>query len=231
VQAVASVARKTRTERQLTAVLKAEFQRFYREGRTLATTSDGAHFLTAAERLLNRHKSVLDSLIRRAGLLAGQAAYKDTCKELRRLGLKAEDRTLTDEQRSEILREMDKVVKRQLDPVPRTLYRDLALLRSNKDLRPAANIVARRVAKDAVTLGRVIGEKQANQDQGTGWWFWITVGDSHVRPTHRAANKQRRKIGNLFTTKCRFPRDPLGAVEETANCRCHTRPALPPRSR
>jgi len=52
---------------------------------------------------------------------------------------------------------------------------------------------------------------------------WITRKDAKVRPTHMEAHGQMRQLGEDFkvgTAALRFPGDPQGPIEETANCRC-----------
>jgi hypothetical protein len=53
---------------------------------------------------------------------------------------------------------------------------------------------------------------------------WHSILDTHTRPAHTEANGQRRPFGRAFTVGgelLRFPGDPLGSPENTANCRCH----------
>lgn len=52
---------------------------------------------------------------------------------------------------------------------------------------------------------------------------WICTLDSKTRRSHWAGDGQRVPIGGTFTigrAQLRFPGDPRGPVEETANCRC-----------
>jgi hypothetical protein len=52
---------------------------------------------------------------------------------------------------------------------------------------------------------------------------WRSVGDSLVRPSHRAANGQTVLLGQYFNVggyDLRYPRDYLAPAKETANCRC-----------
>ena len=52
---------------------------------------------------------------------------------------------------------------------------------------------------------------------------WKTMHDEKVRPTHRKAYNQRRRIDNPFKVggaHLLYPGDPMGPIEETANCRC-----------
>lgn len=53
--------------------------------------------------------------------------------------------------------------------------------------------------------------------------IWLATNDSRTRETHRAADGQNVAIGDPFRvggSTLRFPGDPLGAADETVNCRC-----------
>jgi len=56
---------------------------------------------------------------------------------------------------------------------------------------------------------------------------WLTVGDSRVRPSHRAAGRARPiPVSQLFAVgadRLRYPGDPRGSAGETINCRCRMR--------
>ena len=168
-------------------------------------------------------------VVRRSSVFEAQSAYNDTLRELRRLGQKAEDKALTPDQRKEVLKEVDDLVRRKFEPLPDRMLNRLADLRSSRNLRPLAQGLADVLARDASTLARVEGERIANEEQGTGYWQWVTVGDRKVRPSHKRLRGQRRRIGTKFSNGVRYPRDPTGDIGETANCRCHTRPARAPR--
>ncbi len=52
---------------------------------------------------------------------------------------------------------------------------------------------------------------------------WRTVGDSKVRPTHKAADGQKVLLGGFFTVggySMSYPRDYSAPAKETARCRC-----------
>lgn len=52
---------------------------------------------------------------------------------------------------------------------------------------------------------------------------WVTVHDARVRDAHEDADGQRQPPGASFTVggeQLRFPADPTGSPENTANCRC-----------
>lgn len=52
---------------------------------------------------------------------------------------------------------------------------------------------------------------------------WNTVGDEHVRSSHRAVDGDTKPVSKKFAvgkSKMRYPSDPLGDPAETANCRC-----------
>lgn len=53
---------------------------------------------------------------------------------------------------------------------------------------------------------------------------WVTEHDESVRPTHRAADGQRKRLGTPFRVGAAFltyPGDPAGPPEEVFGCRCH----------
>jgi HK97 family phage portal protein len=54
---------------------------------------------------------------------------------------------------------------------------------------------------------------------------WLSSQDSHVRETH-LIDGQVREIGQLFSTRCRYPGDPEGPAEECVNCRCTLLPLV-----
>ncbi len=50
--------------------------------------------------------------------------------------------------------------------------------------------------------------------------MWLDCDDNRVRPTHELADGEVVTIGEKFSNGCRFPKDPLGSIEETRGCRC-----------
>jgi hypothetical protein len=53
---------------------------------------------------------------------------------------------------------------------------------------------------------------------------WHAILDTHTRPAHTEADGQRQPFGHTFIVggeQLRFPGDPRGSIENTANCRCH----------
>lgn len=53
--------------------------------------------------------------------------------------------------------------------------------------------------------------------------IWLATEDERTRPSHRAVDGQRVAIGDSFQvgdSRLRYPGDPLGAADETVNCRC-----------
>lgn len=61
----------------------------------------------------------------------------------------------------------------------------------------------------------------AQADDATLILEWVDMHDKNVRPTHQAANGQRRKIGEPFSVGgalLKFPGDTSAPVEEWANC-------------
>jgi hypothetical protein len=132
----------------------------------------------------------------------------------------------------ELISQLDREVGYKIDPLPRKLYRAMDLLRSSRSLRPLARKLARSLAKAASTYAEVRGELAANEEQGTGWWEWVNRDDDRVRRSHQnhpiGVGRTVRRVGTLFANGCRYPRDPLGPVGEVVECRCRTRPVLPP---
>lgn len=52
---------------------------------------------------------------------------------------------------------------------------------------------------------------------------WLATGDRRTRPTHRAANGQKRPLTDDFdvgAASMKFPGDPRGPADEVVNCRC-----------
>lgn len=55
--------------------------------------------------------------------------------------------------------------------------------------------------------------------------IWLATEDERTRPTHRAAEGQRRRLNEPFEVggaQLRYPGDPLGPADEVINCRCTT---------
>lgn len=55
------------------------------------------------------------------------------------------------------------------------------------------------------------------------WKFWRSHHDGRVRPSHKKADGQRRRVGSRFRIGpawFRYPGDPLGPPSQTINCRC-----------
>lgn len=54
---------------------------------------------------------------------------------------------------------------------------------------------------------------------------WVSRKDDKVRPTHKAADGERKRLGQPFkvgSASIRFPGDPLGPPSEVIGCRCRT---------
>lgn len=89
-----------------------------------------------------------------------------------------------------------------------------------------ATVVARTEALSACNAGRVGSfEMMAETLGGDFDQVWIATIDHRTRETHRAADGQRRKLGETFlvgSANLRFPGDPLGPGKEVIQCRCST---------
>lgn len=71
------------------------------------------------------------------------------------------------------------------------------------------------------------GVTAAGISEGSGVRSWITQRDQNVRKTHTNADGQCRPYGQSFLVgmaNLRFPRDPVGSIKETMNCRCFVYP-------
>lgn len=212
------------SERQLRKVLRPAFASYLDGLRRLAKANPDSRLQRRFRDHSNALRNKTAPLIRRSSVYEAQASYNDTIAALRKIGEKAEDRKLDPDRRKEVLKEADDLIKKRFEPLPDRMLNRLADLRSSRDLRPLARGLADQLARDTSTLARVEGERIANEEQGTGWWEWVTVGDAKVRRSHKRLRGQRRRIGTQFSNGVRYPRDPLGEPEETFNCRCHTRP-------
>ncbi len=218
------------SERRMRRDLRPLFASYLDDIRRLAKANNDAALQRRFRDASNALRKKASPVVRRTSVYEAQQAYNDTLGELRKLGRRAQDKTLTADQRKEVLDEIDKLVTKRFEPLPDRMLNRVGDLRGNKDLRPLAKGLADVLARDAATLARVEGERIANEEQGTGYWQWVTVGDTRVRNSHKRVRGQRRRIGTKFGNDVRYPRDPLGPIEETANCRCHTRPARAPRT-
>ena len=217
------------SERRMRRELRPILHSYLGALRSTAKQSDDRSLRRKFQSHSNDLKKGVAPVLRRGSVYEAQASYNDTVKELKRLGEEAERRDLTAGQRREVLKEADALIKRRFEPLPERMLNRLADLRSDRGLRPLSQGLADELARDAATLARVQGERIANEEQGTGYWSWVTVGDKDVRRSHRKANRERRRIGTLFSTRCRYARDPTGPAEETYGCRCHMRPVKAPR--
>ena len=216
------------SERQLRKLLRPAFASYLDGLRNLAKGNADA----GLQRRFREHSNALRDktapLIRRSSVYEAQTSYNDTISALKKIGQRAEEKRLSPDRRKEVLKEADELIKKRFEPLPDRMLNRLSDLRSDRDLRPLARGLADQLARDASTLARVEGERIANEEQGTGWWEWVTVGDAQVRRSHRRLRGQKRRIGTRFSNGVRYPRDPTGDIGETANCRCHTRPVRAP---
>jgi hypothetical protein len=81
--------------------------------------------------------------------------------------------------------------------------------------------IANHASEEAV---HAVNERSAKAGQPLiQYKRWLTSHDERVRDTHRAVDGQPVPVGQSFTvglSQLRFPGDPLGSIDETANCRC-----------
>jgi hypothetical protein len=217
------------SERQLRKMLRPAFASYLDGLRNLAKSNADARLQRRFRDHSNALRNKTAPLIRRSSVYEAQASYNDTIDALKKLGEEADKKSLDPDQRKEVLAQADDLIKKRFEPLPNRMLNRLADLRSDRDLRPLARGLADQLARDASTLARVEGERIANEEQGTGWWQWVTVGDHKVRRTHKLMRGQKRRIGTQFSNGVRYPRDPTGRAEEVINCRCHTRPVRGPR--
>lgn len=93
--------------------------------------------------------------------------------------------------------------------------------------RNKATVVARTETIGALNAGRT-DSFAAIVDAAPELEFqqqWLATNDNRTRPTHRAADGQRRRVGQTFdvgSANLRFPGDPLGPADEVIQCRCTT---------
>ncbi len=230
---LSGLARRRKIELRLARKLEEPFLRVLDAARRSTQAIENFEaFLRRVNAVLEEQRGPLSQVVRESGEASAQRGYDRTIKDLRRLGQDAEGRLVSEAVKDEIRRRLDDETHRRLDPLPDRLLKSVEFLRSNRALRPWAKKLARGLAKAASTYAEVRGELAANEGQGTGWWEWVNVGDDRVRRTHRrkpvGVGGEVRQVSVLFSNGCRYPRDPLADISETANCRCRTRPALPP---
>lgn len=99
-----------------------------------------------------------------------------------------------------------------------------ALSFTEKPQKHTPEVVAR-----FVTLAAVNGATAAaaHDDETDLDLEWVTMHDSHVRASHRAADGQTRKMGEPFhigDAELDFPGDPNAPLDEIMGCRCVLRP-------
>lgn len=89
---------------------------------------------------------------------------------------------------------------------------------------PAWTAAADEVGRTQATGTLNAALEQAARDTGrTLEIAWVAILDTHTRDGHREADGQRRAPGEAFDVDgepLRFPGDPLGDIDNTANCRC-----------
>ena len=99
-----------------------------------------------------------------------------------------------------------------------------------------ANRRAATIAGNTIHQAASLAQEAASQaimaDTGKPLYrTWMTRRDSRVRPTHRAMHGITAAPDEVFTVPLesgghvdmRYPRDPRGPIESTANCRCYLR--------
>ena len=90
-----------------------------------------------------------------------------------------------------------------------------------------AETIARTELVQVENTARIAGYEET----GVEAIEWVAYNDGRSGDRHHERMDGRRvALGELFTTprgnRLRYPGDPLGPIEETANCRCTTKPAL-----
>lgn len=87
-----------------------------------------------------------------------------------------------------------------------------------------ANVIAVTEVNGAYNAGWFASAQRAQSDLGTPMTKrWIASRDTHVRPTHKAADGQVRPLLTPFTVgtwPMQYPGDKAGPPEEVINCRC-----------
>lgn len=227
---LATAARTLRGERAMRGPLRDSYDQYMQAARAVMQNAAEAEKPNLLRRLSDSLKLRVTPIVRAGSIYQAQRGYNTTIDELRRLGVEAERKALDDTQRTAVLEQIDDIIRRKLDPLPDRVYRAAGRLGASGLDKRYARSLSDELAKAASTYGRVHGERVANEEQGTGWWMWVTVGDEKVRRSHRHNNRIKRRIGDLFPNRLRFPRDPLGEPAERENCRCHTRPVKAPSS-
>jgi hypothetical protein len=95
-----------------------------------------------------------------------------------------------------------------------------------KSQTPARSLmIARTETTGALAAGAMVSIDELNRQGANLAIAWLATDDSHVRPTHWAANGQQQDAKGEFTVggfKCRFPCDPALPAQERCNCRCGT---------
>ena len=87
----------------------------------------------------------------------------------------------------------------------------------------AAVRAARTACTEAENAGRVNSYARAERLGIELEQEWMATLDERTRESHRAADGQRRKVGEPFDvggSKLRYPGDPTGAQDQVWNCRC-----------
>lgn len=86
-----------------------------------------------------------------------------------------------------------------------------------------ATTVARTESLSAINAGAYAGAVQDAEDRGdvAPMKVWLATSDNRVRPTHKAADKQRTLLTSPFVVggaQLLFPGDPRGPANEVINC-------------
>lgn len=113
---------------------------------------------------------------------------------------------------------------------------DRQLRQSMKRKGPFAKLFRRLESISRTEIGRIAQtanylnlRELANYDDR---WMkeWDAVADGRTRPSHAAADGQRRRTNEPFVVggaKLAYPHDPRGPASETINCRCVSQPYHP----
>lgn len=122
--------------------------------------------------------------------------------------------------RNQIRRVEDRVAK--LDAEGRTIRQIQAEVRKMIGQRSQW----RRALAVNITTAAVEGARHAVNEQAAAYMIkqWNAEDDERTRATHRRADGQTRRASSRFRVGkawLRFPADPLGPIEEVANCRCY----------